>query len=45
MIGLSSWLQPFHFSLGVAFITLALTPSLRTHLAAVSTAAHSPHSP
>jgi hypothetical protein len=44
MIGFNSWLQPFHFALGVAFITLALTPSLRTHLAAVP-AAPKPHSP
>jgi cytochrome b561 len=42
-IGFSSWLQPFHFALGVAFITLALTPSLRTHLAAVPTTAQAPH--
>lgn len=44
MIGFNSWLQPFHFALGLAFIILALTPSLRTHLAAVPPVVQAPDS-
>jgi hypothetical protein len=44
MIGFSSWLQPFHFAIGVAFITLPLTPSLRAHLTTLTVAPQN-HSP
>ena len=32
MIGFDSWLQPFHFCIGVAFTILPLAPSMRGHL-------------
>jgi hypothetical protein len=42
MIGFSSWLQPFHFCLGLAFIALPLTPSLRAHLSVEPTGSKRP---
>lgn len=32
LIGFDSWLQPFHFCIGLAFAVLPLTPSMRSHL-------------
>jgi len=32
MIGFDSWLQPFHFCIGLAFATLPLAPSMRGYL-------------
>ncbi len=32
MIGFDSWLQPFHFCIGLAFAILPLAPSMRAHL-------------
>jgi hypothetical protein len=34
MIGFDSWLQPFHFGIGLAFAVLPLTPSMREHFRA-----------
>ncbi len=34
MIGFGSWLQPFYFGVGTAFVALALTPSVRRYLRA-----------
>jgi hypothetical protein len=35
MIGFDSWLQPFHFCIGLAFAVLPLTLSMRKYFAAV----------
>jgi hypothetical protein len=35
MIGFDSWLQPFHFCIGLAFAALPLSPSMRGHLSVV----------
>lgn len=35
MIGFDSWLQPFHFCIGLAFAVLPLSPSMRSHLSVV----------
>lgn len=32
MIGFDSWLQPFHFGIGLAFAILALAPPMRRYL-------------
>jgi hypothetical protein len=36
LIGFDSWMQPFHFGIGLAFTTLSITPSMRNYLARLS---------